>query len=132
VWRIDYYPNPTYSPHGIEERVLHGMSGYVAIDARQLRLIHVEGKLAKNVSIGFGFLATIHAGSHFSSDRMDTGGHWRTVHVVTDIGGKAAMFKSLSRNADITRSEFKYLDPGITIAQAVALLEQQSGTGLKP
>jgi hypothetical protein len=123
-WRLDFHPNPAYKPHGIQERVLYGMSGRVAIDARQERLIHVDGKLSKDVSIGFGLLATIHAGSHFSSDRSDENGHWRTVHVVTDIGGKAALFKSVSRNAEITRSEFHYLNPGITIPQAVALLER--------
>jgi hypothetical protein len=124
VWRMEFHPNPAYSPHGIEERVLYGMSGWVTIDAQQERLIHIEGKLSQDVSIGFGLLATIHAGSHFSNDRMDAGGHWRTVHIVTDIGGKAALFKSVSRNSDIARSEFHYLDPGTTVAQAVALLGQ--------
>ena len=66
----------------------------------------------------------IHAGSHFSSDRMDVDGHWRTVHVVTDIRGKAALFKTVARDSEVTRSDFHYLEPGMTIAQAVALLEQ--------
>lgn len=124
VWHIDFHPNPAYSPSGIEERVLSAMSGWVAIDERQQRMLHIEGSLPQDVSIGFGLLATIHAGSHFSSDRMDVNGHWRTVHVLTDIRGKAALFKNVSKNSEITRSEFRYLDSGITIAQAVALLEQ--------
>ena len=125
VWRMDFHPNPAYSPSGIEERVLCGMSGWVAIDARQQRLMHVEGRLPKDVSMGFGLLATVHAGSHFGSDRVDEDGHWRTVHIVTDIEGKAALFKSVSRNSEITRSEFHYVDPGMTIAQAVKLLENR-------
>jgi hypothetical protein len=123
VWRMDFHPNPNYSPSGIEQHVLCGMSGWVAIDEKQQRLIHIEGHLPQDVSIGFGLLATIHAGSHFGSDRMDADGHWRTVRVITDIRGKAALFKSVSKNSEVTRSEFKYLEPGITIAQAVALLE---------
>ena len=123
VWRMDFHPNPDYSPSGMQERVLYGMSGWVAIDERQQRLLHVEGKLPQDVSIGFGILATIKAGSFFGSDRNDIDGHWRTVHVVTDIRGKAALFKSVAKNSDITRSEFRYLDPGTTIAQAVELLE---------
>jgi hypothetical protein len=124
VWRMDFHPNPDYSPSGIEEHVLHGMSGWVAIDATQQRLLHIEGHLAQDVSIGFGLLATIRAGSHFGSDRVDNNGHWRTVHIVTDIRGKAALFKSVSKNSDITRSDFHYLDASITLPQAVALLEQ--------
>ena len=123
VWKMDFHPNPKSSPHGIEERVLFAMSGSVAIDAKQERILHIEGRLPSDVSIGFGLLATVRAGSHFSSDRADKGGHWRTVHVLTAMQGKAILFKSVSRESDITRSEFHYLDEGMTIAQAVALVE---------
>jgi hypothetical protein len=129
VWRMDFHPNPNYTPHGLQERVLYGMSGNIAIDAKAERLMHVEGTLKQDVSIGFGILATIKAGSHFSSDRADMGGHWRTVHVVTDVRGKAILFKSVAKNSEITRSEFKYLDAGVTIPQAVALVESSSAEG---
>jgi hypothetical protein len=125
VWRMDFHPNPAYSPSGIEERVLHGMSGWLAIDAKQQRLLHLEASLPQDVSIGFGLLATIRAGSHVVSDRMDEDGHWRTVHVVTDIRGKAVLFKSVSKNCDVTRSDFHFLNPGTTVAQAVGMLEGQ-------
>lgn len=124
VWRMEFHPNPDYTPHGIEERVMYGMSGWLAIDAQQQRIMHIEGKLEKDVTIGFGLLATVRAGSHFGSDRADKGGHWRTVHVLTDLRGKAILFKSVSRDSEISRSEFHYLEPGITIAQAVTLVEQ--------
>lgn len=123
VWKMDFHPNPNANPHGIEERVLFAMSGSVAIDAKQERILHIEGRLPTDVSIGFGLLATMRSGSHFSSDRADKGGHWRTVHVLTAMQGKAILFKSVSRESDITRSEFHYLDAGMTIAQAVALVE---------
>ena len=123
VWMMDFHPNPAYSSHGIEERVLASMSGSVSIDAAQERLLHIDGRLPKDVSIGFGLLATVKAGSRFGSDRAEMDGHWRTLHVVTDIQGKAALFKSVGRNAEVTRSEFHYLQPGMTVAQAVALVE---------
>ena len=122
VWRMDIHPNPEYSPHGIEERVMGAMSGTVVIDAAQERLMHVEGRLPQDVSIGFG-LVTVKAGSHFSSDRADEDGHWRTLHVLTAINGKAVLFKSVGKDTEVTRSEFHYLQPGMTVAQAVALAE---------
>jgi hypothetical protein len=127
AWVMDFHQNPDYSTHGIEERVLAAMSGHIAIDAKQERLIHIEAKLSQDVSIGFGLLATVKAGSHFSSDRADHDGHWRTVHVATDVRGKAVLFKAVSRDSEITRSEFRYLKPGITIAQAVTLVESTPG-----
>jgi hypothetical protein len=123
VWTMDIHPNPEYSPHGIEERVMCAMSGTVVIDATQQRLMHVDGRLPKDVSIGFGLLATIKAGSHFSSERADEDGHWRTLHVLTAINGKAALFKAVGKDTEVTRSEFRYLQPGMTVAQAVALAE---------
>jgi hypothetical protein len=122
VWTMDIHPNPEYSPHGIEERVMGAMSGTVMIDAAQERLVHVEGRLPQDVSIGFG-LVTVKAGSHFSSDRADEDGHWRTLHVLTAINGKAVLFKSVGKDTEVTRSEFHYLQPGMTVAQAVALAE---------
>lgn len=129
VWTMQFRPDPAYSPHGTQERVLYGMSGTLAIDAAQERLIHIDGSLKQDVSIGFGILATVHAGSHFSSDRREVDGHWRTLHVVSAIEGKAALFKVLSRNTDVTRSAFEYLPPGTTVAQAVTLLKSSSDTG---
>lgn len=124
VWRIEFRPDPEVSPSSIEDQVLHGMSGWLTINQQQLRLLHIEGSLPRDVSIGFGLLANIHAGSRFSSDRQLVDGHWRTVHVLTDIRGKAALFKTVSRNSDLTRSRFHYLDHDLTVPEAVTLLLQ--------
>ncbi len=124
VWKMDFHPNPAYTPTSLQERVLYGMSGWVAIDAHAQRLLHIEAQLPHDISIGFGLLATVRAGSRFTSDRRDVDGHWRTVHVLSDIRGKAALFKSVSRNSEVSRSEFVYQDNGITVVQAVALLEK--------
>jgi hypothetical protein len=129
VWRMDYRPNPDVSPSSIEDQVLHGMSGWISINERDMRLLHIEGKLSKDVEIGFGLLANIHAGSRFSSDRQLVDGHWRTAHVVTEIRGKAALFKNVSRNSDLTRSDFHYLDRNITVPEAIdRLLHDQTAS----
>ena len=129
VWTMDFHPNPEYSAHGIEERVLCAMSGTLVVDAAQERLMHVEGRLPQDVSIGFGLVATVKAGSHFSSERADEGGHWRTLHVLTDVQGKALLFKAVGKHTEVTRTEFRYLQPGMTVAQAVALAECPAGDG---
>jgi len=123
IWTIDFRPNPSYSPSGIEERVLHGMSGWVSVSAPDLRLAHVEARLPQDVGIGFGLLATVKAGSHFMSDRKIIDGHWHTTHLITDIRGKAILFKSVGRNSDWVREDFTLMPPTITPAQAVAILQ---------
>ncbi len=123
-WRIDFRPDPAYSPSGIEEKVLHGMSGFLLINRKDLRMHSIEGRMEKDVTIGFGLLATVHAGSSFSSLKAPYQGQWRTTHVLSDIRGKAALFKSIARNQDVTRSQFHRLDTPLSLAQAVALAEQ--------
>jgi hypothetical protein len=123
-WRIDFRPDPAYSASGIEEKVLHGMAGYLLIDQKLLRLHYIEGAMPQDVSIGFGLLATIHAGSHFVTAKAPIQGQWRTVRVISDVRGKAALFKSIAKNQDVTRSQFHRIDAPLTIPQAVALAEQ--------
>ena len=128
VWHMDFRPDPAYSPTGIEDRVMHHMSGSMAIDARQLRLIHLDGHLADGVRIGYGLLATLRAGSNFAFDKQEFEGTWRPVHVITDFHGKAILFKDINRRTEYARSEFRHLSPGTTVVQAVAMVERGGKT----
>jgi hypothetical protein len=122
-WRIDFRPDPKYSPSGIEERVLHGMSGWLLIEEREMRLHHIEGRMPQDLSIGFGLLS-VKAGSNFESTKASYDGQWRTIRAISDIRGKAALLKSLDRNQDVVRSEFKRVENNLTVAQAVAMVER--------
>jgi hypothetical protein len=123
--RLAFRPNPDYSPASLEERVLHGMSGAVLVDARTIRLRGIEGRMPQDVSIGFGLLATIHEGSNFSTVREHLDGiDWKTQKLHTDIKGKALFLKTIARQQDATHRDFKKIADGMTVADAVALLEQ--------
>jgi len=123
--RIPFTPNPSYSPQSLEERVLYGMSGSVQIDPTTIRLQGIEGRMEKDVSIGFGLLATIHAGSNFSTTREHVGGEdWKTELLHTDINGKALFLKTIARQQDAKHWGFQKIADGTTVAQAVTLLEE--------
>lgn len=122
-WRIDFRPNPAYSPTGMEEKVLHGMSGWLLVTQAGMRLHHIEGRLPADVAIGFGLVADVKAGSNFESTKAVTEGQWRTVRVISDIRGKAVLFKTIGKNEDVARTEFKRVPNNLTVAQAVEMLE---------
>ena len=123
--RVPFRPNPAYSPQSLEERVLHSMSGSVLIDAKTIRLRGLEGRMPEDVSIGFGLLATIKAGSNFSTMRMPVGGiDWKTETVHTDINGKALFLKTIARKQESKHSDFKKIPENITVADAVKMLEE--------
>jgi len=121
--RIPFRPNPGFSPSGTEERVLHGMSGVVMLDAKTQRLRGIEGRLAQDVSIGFG-LATIRAGSNFSTLRGQAAGDdWKMETQHSDIFGRALLLKALARKQDAKHWGFKQIPDGTTVAEAVRLVE---------
>ncbi len=121
--RIEYRPDPAYQPKTMEEKVLHSMSGSLLVDARTLQLHKVEGKIPADVSLGYGILGTIHAGSSFSTvHEMEPGGEWKNAMVNTAVEGKAMLFKEIGKNEHMVHSEFKRLSDNISVAEAVALL----------
>jgi hypothetical protein len=121
--RIGYRPDPAYQPKTMEEKVLHAMSGEVLVDERSMQLHRIEGKVPADVSLGYGILGTIHAGSSFTTTHeMEPGGEWKDALVTTAIEGKAMLFKEIGRNEHVVHSEFKRVADDISVAQAVELL----------
>jgi hypothetical protein len=123
--RIDFKPNPDYSPQSMEEKVMHGMTGSMLVDQRAARLHELEARLPEDVNIGFGLLATIHAGSNFSTTRDPVpGNEWKTAVVDTDINGRAILFKSIGKKEHVEHSEFRQVPMNMTLPQAVKMLEK--------
>lgn len=126
--RIDFRPNPAYSPQSMEERVMQGMSGFMLVDPASLRLHHIEGRLASDITIGFGFLATIRAGSNFATTRELVGNpdalEWKTALVDADIDGKAIFFKAISKKQHAEHTNFMRVPNDLSVAQAVELVER--------
>jgi hypothetical protein len=123
--RIGYRPDPSYQPKTLEERVLHGMSGAILVNERAMQLHRIEGKMPVDVSLGYGLLGTVHAGSSFSTEHeLQPGNEWKSSVVTTTIDGKALFFKEIGRSEHTVHSEFKELPEGISVAQAVEMLER--------
>jgi hypothetical protein len=122
---IHFRPNPDYQPQSMEERVLHGMTGSVVIDRGMMRLREVDGRLDADVSLGFGPLAVIKAGSNFSTLREHEDGlDWKTETLHTDFSGRALMLKTLARKQDVRRWGYRKVNDGLSVPEAVALVEE--------
>jgi hypothetical protein len=121
--RIDFRPDPAYVPQSLEERVIHGMSGSMLIDEQDLRLHRIDGRLPEDVSIGYGLVATIHAGSSFSTTRSrEYEDEWKTVALDADISGRVIFLKSIAKKQHAIHRDFKPLPDTISVPQAVAEL----------
>jgi hypothetical protein len=123
--KIDFKPNPSYHPQSMEEKILHEVIGSMLVDRKDARLHLLEGHLPQDVNIGLGFLATIHAGSKFSTTRnLVPGKEWKTATIDTNINGRALFFKSISQNEHAEHSDFEQVSMNVTLAQALELLEK--------
>jgi hypothetical protein len=120
-----FSPNPNFSPPTFEARAFAGMAGTVVIDAKQKRLIRLQGQLIRPVDFGFGLLGRIEKGGTFQIDRMPVSStHWKTTQVSVHVSGHIILFKSVSKQQDESRSNFHPLPEGTGLKQAEALLSQ--------
>lgn len=123
--RIAFRPNTSYQPAGFQERVLHAMSGSMLVDKTDLRLHSINARLPQDVSFGYGFLATIRAGSHFATTRAPiSNGEWKTSVIETAIYGRAIFFKAISKNENAEHFDFKQVPADLTLTQAVEMVER--------
>jgi hypothetical protein len=123
--RIDFKPDPAYATQSMEERILHAMQGTMLIDPKMMRLHEINGHLPQDVSIGFGLLATIRAGSSFATTRDRLGEpDFKTTMLDTDINGKAIFFKSIAKKEHAEHADFVRVPNDLSVTQAVAIAEQ--------
>jgi len=105
--------------------VLHGMSGTMLIEPQTMRLHRIDGRLPQDVSIGFGLLATVRAGSSFATTRNPLGEpDWKTTLLDTDIDGKAIFFKAIAKKEHAEHSNFVRVSNDLSVAQAVEMVER--------
>ena len=123
--RIAFAPNPDYRPKTFDERVMHSMSGSILVEPGTLRLHQLDARLTKDVSFGFGLLATVRAGTSFHTVRtLVADNNWKATTVEAHIDCKAILFKTFNRNQFAEHKDFKQLPENLSLAEAVELLTQ--------
>lgn len=133
VWKVEsetpelitlsYTPNPDFNPPDMEARVMGSMSGTLTVALPGHRIKTFKGRLMKDVTIGFGLLARIKAGSNFDIERREVSpGYWQIAETHVHIGGHALFFKTIGTQEDEVKSNFTLVPPGTTLEQAMEIL----------
>jgi hypothetical protein len=118
--RLAFFPNPAYKPATYEEAALHAMSGVVLIDLREKRLAQFSGTLTQQVNFAHGLLGHLNKGGRIEVKRVRLSpGLWGTSSFRTDLDGRFAIFKSISKHLDETRSDFEPVPPDTNIQRAL-------------
>lgn len=124
--RLQFTPNPSYSPPTHVEQVLQGMRGYLLIDPETRRLARIDGSLFRDVSFGWGILGHLDRGGHFEVQQADVGdGAWEITEMNLRITGKILVFKSISMIYDESFSDFRRVPSNLSFAGGADLLEAE-------
>ncbi len=122
-YTLSYHPNPDFSPPDMESRVMGGMSGTLVVSKNGHRIRTFSGRLMNDVTIGFGFLARLKAGSTFDVERRIVGdGYWQITDTHVHINGHALFFKTISTQEDEVKSKFHRIPDHTTLDEAARLI----------
>lgn len=124
--RLNFKPNPSYSPPSSVEQVLTGMEGTILIDPAARRLARIDGRMFREVNFGWGIFGRLNPGGTFRVQQGDAGdGNWAVTQMALKITGKILLVKSLNIVSDETFEGFRRLPDSLPFARAVELLEEQ-------
>ena len=124
--KLEFTPNPAYSPPTKVEQVLEGMQGYLLIDTTAHRIARIDGTLFREVSFGWGIIGHLDKGGHFRVQQADVGdGSWDITAMNLQITGKILLFKSLSMISDEKLSDFNPVPDDLTFGKGVDLLRNE-------
>lgn len=124
--KLEFTPNPAYSPPSRTEQVLDGMKGYLLIDTTARRIAMIDGTLFREVSFGWGIIGHLDKGGHFRVQQADVGdGSWEITAMSLKMTGKIFLFKSFTMVSDETFSEFHLVPENLTFTKGVELLRNE-------
>ena len=135
VWKVEsetpdlitlsYRPDPNFDPPDMESRVMGAMTGTMAVAVPGHRIHTFKGRMMTDVTLAFGLLARIKAGSTFDVERREVApNYWQITETHVHISGHALFFKTIGQQQDEVKMEFTRVPAGTTLEQAVAMLRE--------
>lgn len=121
---LQFQPNPNFRPSSRTALVFHHMEGRMIVDARQKRIVEINGRLTSEVKFAGGLLGHLDRnGTFFVRQGEVAPGHWDLQMLNVHMSGKALFFKTISVLEKKTISDYRPLPQSTTLQQAVAKLQ---------
>jgi hypothetical protein len=125
--KLNFRPNPDFTPHSSDAYVFHKMDGFVILNTREDRLVEISGRLSNGVEFLGGLLGHLDPGGTFDVRREEIApSHWAITRLEVNMNGKMLFFKTISVQQDEVHSHFQRIPDGITLAEAKKLAEEQA------
>jgi hypothetical protein len=132
VAKLTFKANPKFVPPSREGKVLQQMAGEMWVDARQKRLIGINGRLVNEVKFGGGLLGHLEKGGEFSVKRAEIApGDWEMTELTVNMQGKALLFKSICVQQKELHTNFEQMPDDLSLADAANVLLRQTVVAFK-
>jgi hypothetical protein len=125
--KLTFRPNRSFQPPSREGKVMHEMAGEIWVDAKQHRLVSINGQLLNDVKFAGGLFGHLEKGGRFSVKRTELApGDWEMTEMEVNMHGKALLFKTICVQQKELHRNFERVPDDLTFADAAALLMKQS------
>jgi hypothetical protein len=105
---VDFVGNPKAKTHGRNEDAIKRVAGTVWIDDSAREVARMDATFDDNLHLGFGVLATLEKGSHFSFNQaLIRNEAWLPTSVDGHFDGKALMFMGFHVNLAIHFDDYR-------------------------
>ncbi len=122
---LKFRPDPQFNPSSRQAVILEGMEGELWVDPSSQRMVKIDGRLIKDVTIGWGFLARLYKGGRFLMEQSKgSDGMWHQELLSVDFDGTELIFKALHVHEKLIRCCFERVPHNLTIKQAVHRLQE--------
>jgi hypothetical protein len=129
--RLKFRPDPGYRPRSNEAKVFHSMEGILLIDASQIRLAKLSGKLMSDVEFGFGILGKLQKGGTFEVVQSEVAPRdWEVSLLDVHITGRALLFHTIGEQQHEVRSDFQAVPPDLSLGDAASKATGNSNQAL--
>lgn len=122
-----FKPNPNFRPASRTALVFHHMEGSMTVDARQKRIVEINGRLTSEVKFAGGLLGHLDKNGTFLVRQEEVApGHWDLKTLNVHMNGKALFFKTIAVLEKKNITDYRPLPQNTTLQQAAAQLQTDS------
>jgi hypothetical protein len=120
--KFTFSPNPSFVPPDLETEVLTALNGEIWVDPVQVRVMHLQGSLQRDVEFGWGVLGRLYKGGWLNMDQADVGdGVWRVVRFQMNMSARV-LIRTKSFETLEVESHFSPVPTTLDYRQGIALL----------
>lgn len=121
---LKFRPAPNFQPSSRQSLILQGMAGELWVDPTTQRMVKIDGKLIKDVKIGWGFLARLNQGGTFLMEQSQASdGTWHQKLLSVHFDGTELIFKHLHIAVNQVRCCYERVPDNLSLQSAVELLQ---------